>query len=158
MADYNKVILVGRLTRDPQIRFFSNENAVAEMGLAVGRRWRDKKSNEMKEETTFVDVECFGRTAELVGQYLTKGRQCLIDGRLKLDQWEDKDGAKRSKLKVIAEAVQFLDGHGDGQERQTKPQSAPEGRRAAPRTAPRETRYDPGPTARSEDMDDEPPF
>ncbi|MHC5067168.1 MAG: single-stranded DNA-binding protein [Planctomycetota bacterium] len=110
-VNYNKVIVAGNLTRDPQVRFFANERAVADIGLAVNRRWRDRDGNN-QEETTFVDVECWGRTAELVGQYLTKGRGCLVEGRLKLDQWEDKDGNKRSKLKVVADNVQFLDSRG----------------------------------------------
>ena len=109
--NYNRVIIAGNLTRDPQVRFFSNERAVADFGIASNRRFRDRDGNQ-QEETTFVDIECWGRTAELVGQYLTKGRGALIEGRLKLDSWEDKDGNKRNKLKVIADNVQFLDSRG----------------------------------------------
>jgi len=112
-ANYNRVILAGNLTRDPQVRFFGDERAVADFGLAVNRRYRDRDGNN-QEETTFVDIDCWGRTAELVGQYLTKGRSCLVEGRLKLNQWEDKDGNRRSKLKVVADNVQFLDGRGQG--------------------------------------------
>ena len=95
-VNYNKVIIAGNLTRDPEVRSLSNDSAVANLGLAVNRRFRDR-GGEYQEETTFVDVECWGRTAELVGQYLTKGRACLVEGRLKLDQWEDKEGNRRSK-------------------------------------------------------------
>lgn len=103
----NKVTIAGNLTRDPQTRTAGN-SVVAVFGLAVNRRWRDRDGNN-QEETTFVDVECWGRTAELVGQYLTKGRGAFIEGRLKLDQWEDKDGKRQNKLKVVADSVQFLD-------------------------------------------------
>jgi len=109
----NRVFLAGNLTRDPQVRFFANERAVADFGLAVNRRYRSQ-DGEQKEETTFVDCEAWGRTAELVGQYLTKGRAALVEGRLKFDSWEDKDGNKRNKLKVVASNVQFLDSRGGG--------------------------------------------
>jgi single-strand DNA-binding protein len=110
--NYNKVFLAGNLTRDPQVRFFANERAVADFGLAVNRRFKSG-DGQMKEETTFVDVEAWGRTAELVGQYLTKGRGCFVEGRLKLDSWDDKEsGQKRSKLKIVADSVQFVDSRG----------------------------------------------
>lgn len=110
----NRVMLAGNLTRDPQVRFLANEKAVAEFGLAINRRFKDA-NGQQKEETTFVDVETWGRTAELVGQYLTKGRGCFIEGRLKLDSWDDKEtGQKRSKLRVVADNVQFTDAKGDG--------------------------------------------
>ena len=105
--NYNKVQLAGNLTRDPQVRFLANERAVADFGLAVNRQWKDT-NGEKREEVAFIDVESFGRTAELVGQYLTKGSPCFIEGRLRLDTWEDKKtGEKRSKIKVVAESVQF---------------------------------------------------
>lgn len=104
----NKVMIAGNLTRDPQVRFLANEQAVANFGLAVNRRFKGS-DGQMKDEVTFVDVEAWGRTAELVGQYLVKGRSCFIEGRLKLDSWDDKDGQKRQKLKVVADNVQFLD-------------------------------------------------
>ncbi len=107
-ANINRVLLAGNLTRDPQVRFFANERAVANFGIAINNRYKTA-DGQQKEETTFVDVEAWGRTAELVGQYLTKGRSCFVEGRLKLDNWEDKDGQKRSKLKVVADNVQFLD-------------------------------------------------
>ncbi len=104
----NRVLLGGNLTRDPQVRFLANEQAVANFGLAINRRFKGS-DGQMKDEVTFVDVEAWGRTAELVGQYLTKGRSCFVEGRLKLDSWDDKDGQKRQKLKVVADSVQFLD-------------------------------------------------
>lgn len=106
MLSLNKVILAGNLTRDPEVKFLANERAVANFGLAVNERWKDK-NGETKENTTFLDIEAWGRTAELVGQYLFKGHPCYIEGKLKLDTWE-KDGVKQYKLKVIADTVQFL--------------------------------------------------
>jgi single-strand DNA-binding protein len=108
MASFNKVILVGNLTRDPELRYTPKGTAVAKLGLAVNRVWTSE-AGEKKEEVTFIDVDVFGRTAENVGQYMRKGRPILIEGRLKLDQWDDKQtGQKRSKLSVVAETVQFL--------------------------------------------------
>jgi single-strand DNA-binding protein len=108
MASFNKVILMGNLTRDPELRYTPKGTAIAKIGLAVNRVWTNE-AGEKKEEVTFIDVDVFGRTAENVGQYMRKGRPLLVEGRLKLDQWDDKaTGAKRSKLGVIAETVQFL--------------------------------------------------
>lgn len=110
MASFNKVILVGNLTRDPELRYTPNGKAIAKFGLAVNRVWTTE-SGEKKEEVTFVDIDVFGRTAENVGQYMRKGSPILIEGRLRLDQWDDKQtGQKRSKLGVVAEIVQFLGG------------------------------------------------
>src|ERR1700709_608249 len=109
MASFNKVILVGNLTRDPQVKYTTGGTAVTEIGLAVSRQWFDKQANQKKEETTFVDVTLWGRTAEIAGEYLAKGRPVLIEGRLQLDSWDDKQsGQKRSKLKVIGETMQLL--------------------------------------------------
>lgn len=110
---YNRTMLAGNLTRDPVVRFLANEQAVANFGLAVNRRFKGS-DGQLKDEVTFVDIECWGRTAELVGQYLTKGRGCFVEGRLKLDQWDDKDGQKRSKLKVVADEVRFVDSKPEG--------------------------------------------
>ena len=113
MASFNKVILVGNLTRDPELRYTPKGTAIAKVGLAVNRVWTNE-AGEKKEEVTFVDVDIFGRTAENVGQYMRKGRPILIEGRLRLDQWDDKQtGQKKSKLGVVAETVQFL-GSGTG--------------------------------------------
>ena len=108
MASFNKVILVGNLTRDPELRYTPKGMAIAKVGLAVNRNWTSE-SGEKKEEVTFVDVDIFGRTAENVAQYMRKGRPILIEGRLRLDQWDDKQtGQKRNKLGVVGEVVQFL--------------------------------------------------
>jgi single-strand DNA-binding protein len=113
MASYNKVIIAGNLTRDPETRVTPKGTAICQFGLAVNRKWKND-GGEMQEEVTFIDCEAWGKTAELVQKYLTKGRGVLVDGRLKLDQWDDKtSGQKRSKLKVVAEIVQFLGGDGD---------------------------------------------
>lgn len=115
MASFNKVILVGNLTRDPQVRYTTGGTAVAEIGMAVSRQWFDKQSNQKREETTFVDVTLWGRQAEVAGEYLAKGRPVLIEGRLQLDQWDDKEtGQKRSKLRVVGEAMQMLGSRQDG--------------------------------------------
>ena len=116
-GNYNKVLLLGNLTRDIELRHISGDNAVANIGLAVNRRYRTK-DGENREETTFVDCEAWGRTAEVMSKYLAKGRPVFIEGRLKLDQWQDKDGQNRSKIKVVVENFQFVDsggGQGGGQ-------------------------------------------
>jgi single-strand DNA-binding protein len=110
MASFNKVILMGNLTRDPELRYTPKGTAIAKIGLAVNRVWTTE-TGEKKEEVTFVDVDIFGRTAENVGQYMRKGSPIMIEGRLRLDQWDDKQtGQKRSKLGVVAETVQFFGG------------------------------------------------
>lgn len=115
MASFNKVILLGNLTRDPQVKYTPSGSAVAEIGLAVNRYWFDKQANTRREETTFVDVTLWGREAEVAGEYLAKGRPVLIEGRLQLDTWDDKQtGQKRSKLRVVGERMQMLGGRGEG--------------------------------------------
>ncbi len=110
MASFNKVILMGNLTRDPELRYTPKGTAIAKIGVAVNRVWTNE-AGEKKEEVTFVDVDIFGRTAENVGQYMRKGRPILVEGRLKLDQWDDKQtGQKKSRMGVVAETVQFLGG------------------------------------------------
>jgi single-strand DNA-binding protein len=108
MANYNKVILAGNLTRDPELRFTPKGMAIAKFGMAINRSWRSE-SGETKEEVTFVDIDAFGRQAELLGQYCKKGSPLLVEGRLKLDTWDDKQtGQKRSRLTVVLESMQFL--------------------------------------------------
>ena len=115
MASFNKVILMGNLTRDPQVRYTPRGSAVAEIGLAVNRTWFDKQTNSRKEEVTFIDVTLWGRDAEVAGEYLSKGRPVLIEGRLQLDSWDDKEtGQKRSKLRVVGESMTMLGSRGDG--------------------------------------------
>lgn len=115
MASFNKVILVGNLTRDPEVKYLPSGTAVADIGLAVNRSWFDKQSNTRKEETTFVDITLWGRTAEIAGEYLSKGRSVLIEGRLQTDSWDDKEtGKRRTKLKVVGEQMTMLGSRGDG--------------------------------------------
>jgi single-strand DNA-binding protein len=129
MASFNKVILMGNLTRDPQVKYTPKGIAVAEIGMAVNRRWFDKATNRRKEETTFVDVTIWGRTAEVAGQYLKKGASILIEGRLQLDSWDDKEsGQKRNKLRVVCEEMQMLGGRQDvsyGEESQVPAHDGP---------------------------------
>jgi single-strand DNA-binding protein len=115
MASFNKVILVGNLTRDPEVRYTTSGTAVCDITLAVNSQWTDKRSNERKEEVTFIDVTLWGRTAEIAGEYLAKGRPVLIEGRLHQDKWDDKEtGQKRTKLKVVADSMQLLSSRQDG--------------------------------------------
>ena len=112
MASFNKVILMGNLTRDPELRYTSGGTAIAKLGLAVNRVWRDAEGQQ-KEETTFVDIDAFGKQAETLGLYMQKGRPILVEGRLKLDQWEDKNtGQNRSRLGVVLERFSFVGGGG----------------------------------------------
>jgi single-strand DNA-binding protein len=127
MASFNKVILAGNLTRDPELRYTPKGTAVARLGIACNRKWKSE-TGEMKEEVTFVDVDAFGKTAETIGQYLKKGRPILIEGRLRYDTWEDKQsGQKKSKLSVVLENFQFLDsgaGRGEGAAEAPRPRAA----------------------------------
>src|SRR5436189_5131114 len=108
MASFNKVILLGNLTRDPEVRYTPKGTAVTELGMAVNRVYT-AENGEKREETTFVDVTLWGRTAEIAGEYLKKGRPVFIEGRLQLDTWDDKQsGQKRSKLKVVGEGLQLI--------------------------------------------------
>jgi single-strand DNA-binding protein len=118
----NRVMIAGNLTRDVAVKFLAGDKAIGEFGLAINRKWKDA-NGQQKEEVTFVDVEAWGRTAELCAQYLAKGRGCFIEGRLKLEQWDDKTtGQKRSKLKVVADSVQFLGGkEGERTEQTARP-------------------------------------
>ena len=109
----NKVLLIGRLTRDPDLRTTANGTAVCEFGLAINRRWRDQSGRD-NDETTFVDITAWNRTAQNCAQFLQKGAPVLVEGRLHLEQWEDRNsGGKRSKLGVVADVVQFLGGRHD---------------------------------------------
>jgi single-strand DNA-binding protein len=153
MASLNKVLLIGNLTRDPDVRMMSNGRPVCNFGLALNRSYKDAEGNR-KDETTFVDVESFGPRAEAVGRFFTKGRAIFIEGRLKLDQWESKEGEKRSALKVVLDSFEFVD-------------SKQEGGSTAPRntvqTAPSQTneaqpKPSPAPAPESNDLDDDVPF
>lgn len=148
MANYNRVLLMGNLTRDPEIRYPSGGggregggSAICKFGLAVNRTWKNQ-SGDKQEETCFVDITVFGRTAENCNEYLRKGRPVFIEGRLHYDQWEDREtGKKRSKLEVIADNVQFLGsrdggGGGGGGGGMRREDSAPRGRDEASSPAP----------------------
>ncbi|MDB4754435.1 single-stranded DNA-binding protein, partial [Akkermansiaceae bacterium] len=114
MASVNKVMLLGNLTRDPEIRYTPKGTAVTDLGMAINRI-RTGDNGERIEEVTYVDVTLWGRSAELAGQYLSKGRSVFIEGRLQLDQWDDKaTGQKRSRLRVVGENMQFIGGQGQG--------------------------------------------
>jgi single-strand DNA-binding protein len=150
MANFNRVILAGNLTRDPELRYTPKGVAIAKITLAINRTWKTE-TGETKEEVTFVDVDAFGRQAEVVGQYMKKGRPFLVEGRLKLDQWEDKNThQKQSKLKVVLEGFSFIDSNrGDS--------SAPAGARpAAAPAAPAETPPPAEPEAPEPEQDDVP--
>lgn len=113
MASFNRVILLGNLTRDPELRYIPSGTAVTEIGLAVNER-RKAANGEWVEETVFVEITLWGRTAEIATEYLSKGSPVLIEGRLKFDSWQDKDGQKRSKLKVVGDRMQLLGAKGQG--------------------------------------------
>lgn len=112
MPSFNRVILIGNLTRDPEVRFASGNSAICKFGLAMSRNYTTR-DGEKREDTTFVDVDAFGKVGEILGKYLQKGRPVMIEGRLQLDTWETKEGEKRSKLKVVCENFQFIGGRGD---------------------------------------------
>ena len=142
MANFNKVILAGNLTRDPELRYTPKGLAIAKLGLAINRKW-STETGEQKEEVTFVDVDAFGKQAETIGQYLKKGRPILIEGRLRLDTWDDKQtGQKKSKLNVVLDSFQFLDsgnregGGAGGIPSAPSAPSAPRPSRPAPPSAP----------------------
>jgi len=111
MASFNKVILIGNLTRDPDLRATSNGSYICKLGLAVNRTFQTR-DGERREETTFIDIDAFGKQAEVISKYMRKGRPIMVEGRLKLDQWES-DGQKRSRLGVVLENFQFLGSRDD---------------------------------------------
>lgn len=114
MANFNKVYLIGNLTRDPELRVTPKGTQICQFGLAVNRQFKDE-SGALRDDTTFVDIEAWGKQAETISKYLTRGKPLFVEGRLKFDQWEDKtSGQKRSKLKVVLEGFQFL-GSGKGE-------------------------------------------
>ena len=106
---YNKVILIGNLTRDVELKYTPSGTAIAKFGLATNRTYKDNMTGENKQEVMFIDITVFGRSAEVANQYLSKGRKVLVEGRLVLDQWVDSSGQKRSKHSIVAEKVQFMD-------------------------------------------------
>jgi single-strand DNA-binding protein len=135
MPSFNKVILLGNLTRDPQLRYLPSQTAVVDFGLACNRKWKGQ-NGEDREEVLFVDVSAFGRQAEVINEYCRKGRPLFVEGRLKLDSWEDKQGGgKRSKLSVVVENFQLLGGR-DGAPGGGGPPSDDMGQSAPPQRGP----------------------
>jgi single-strand DNA-binding protein len=116
MASYNKVILMGNLTRDPEMRYVPSGTAVTNFGLAMNERYTDRQTGEQKESPCFVEITAWGRQAEIVNEYLTKGSPVFLEGALKFDSWEAEDGSKRNKLSVTAFRIQLIGGRRDGDE------------------------------------------
>jgi len=134
MANYNKVILIGNLTRDPQLTYLPSQTPVVEFGLAINHRWRGQ-DGQQRDETCFIDCRMFGKRGEVINQYVRKGQQLMVEGRLQLDTWEGKDGQRRIKHRVFVENFEFLGGGGGGQSQggyQAPRQSAAPNRPAAP--------------------------
>jgi single-strand DNA-binding protein len=158
MASFNKVILVGNLTRDPEIRYTPKGSAVCDLGLAVNRQY-SLEGGEKREEVTFVDVVLWARLAEIAGEYLKKGRPVLIEGRLQLDTWDDKQsGQKRSKLRVIGETMQLLGSRGGGEGDEGASGSSGGTRSYTGGSSSRSSTPPPSRPAPSEPDDDEIPF
>lgn len=124
MPSYNRVLLMGHLTRDVELKYTPANAAVAKIGLAINRRYKGK-DDQMKDEVTFVDCEAWNQTAETISKFFSKGKPIFVEGRLKLDQWQDKDGTNRSKLKVVVETFQFVDSKGDNSEPSAQSTSRP---------------------------------
>jgi len=144
MASFNRVILVGNLTRDPELRYTPKGMAIAKLGLAVNRNWKTE-TGESKEEVTFIDIDAFGKQAETIAQYMKKGNPLLVEGRLRLDQWDDKQtGQKRSRLGVVLEGFQFL-GSGNRTEGTVPTSARPPMAPAAPTEAPAAAGPEPAP-------------
>jgi len=158
MASFNKVLLMGNLTRDPELRYIPSGTAVAKFGLAVNRDYVDRQSGDKKESVCFVDITVWGKQAETCNQYLTKGRPVFIEGRLEFSSWETKEGDKRTKLEVVAERVQFLGGRkvegGDPGDAGPPPQREPKAAARAPSRAPVQAGGSGGPPAGSGGSDD----
>ncbi len=148
MANLNKVLLIGRLTRDPEIRTFSTGGKVASFGFAVNNRRKNNQTGQWEDEPCFLDVEAFNRgesgrqLADLVEQYLRKGHQAFIEGHLRLDQWTSKEGEKRSKLKIVLDNLQFLEPRADGAGGEGRPMRSSGSRGPAAPAAPRGGHYD----------------
>ncbi|MDR1817960.1 MAG: single-stranded DNA-binding protein [Puniceicoccales bacterium] len=173
MASFNKVILAGNLTRDPELKSFANGTTVTKLGLAINRTYIDK-NGERREEVLFVDVDAFGKQAETISRYFSKGRPILVEGRLKLDTWDDKNtGEKRSKLGVVLETFSFLDGKssagdagagaaaspaGNNYAAAPAPRAAAGSARPAPASAPRSSAPPPPPPPPNDGVEEDVPF
>ena len=134
MANFNKVILAGNLTRDPQLSYLPSQTPVCEFGMAINRRWRGV-NGEPREETCFVDCRCYGKQAETFNQYMSKGQPVLVEGRLQFDTWEGPDGQKRSKHRVNVQTFQFLSGPRGGGQPRAQSAGAPQRRAQPPQEA-----------------------
>jgi single-strand DNA-binding protein len=165
MPNLNKVQLMGNITRDPEVRYTPKGTAVTDIGLAINRNY-STDDGDRREETTFVDITFWGRQAEVIGEYMKKGRPLYVEGRLQLDQWEDKNtGQQRSRLKVIGDNFQFLGGRDEGGQRgggqgqqssqQVAPQQQSQQSQQSQQQAPTQQNYDPIPPS---DDDDDIPF
>jgi len=153
MASLNRVLLIGNLTRDPEVRMMSSGRPVCNFGLAMNRSYKDSEGNR-KEETTFVDVECFGPRAEAVARFFSKGRPIFVEGRLKLDQWESKEGEKRSALRVVLDNFEFVDsGKSDQSSHEITSPSSPSTPPPPPPSSPPNE-----PTKDDIDLDEDVPF
>ena len=160
MASYNKVILMGNLTRDPEMKYLPNGSAVTNFGIAMSESYTDKQTGEQKETPCFVDVEAWGRQAEVVNEYFSKGRPIFIEGALKFDSWEAEDGTKRSKLRVRLIRFQFIGGRRDGEEvGNGYAEARPAAAAAAATTTPQPSNVsEPVETAEASATDDDIPF
>lgn len=150
MANFNRVILLGNLTRDPELRVTPKGTSVCQFGMAVNRVYRS--GDETQEETTFVDLEAWGKQAEIISKYVNKGNPLFVEGRLKFDSWESKEGEKRSKLKVIVENMQLMGSRGDNAGQQGSGNYAPAERSSSPSTS------SPSAPAPSGDIEEDVPF
>lgn len=163
MANLNKVMLIGRLTRDPETRMFANGGKVAKFGFAVNNRRKNPQSGQWEDEPVYLDIDAFnrgetGRMADTVEQYLRKGSQAFIEGHLVYEQWTSQDGQKRNKLKIVVDYLQLLDGRGEGSGPRASGGPAPR-RSPVPHEGMPEDSYDsgdsgidPSPPGRSEDI------
>lgn len=149
MSNFNKVILLGNLTRDVELRHTQGGTAVAKFGMAINRKW--SQQGEQKESTCFVDLVAWGKTAELIAQYVKKGSQLFVEGRLEFQSWEGRDGGKRSKLEVVVENFQFVGGRKEAEEEEEPPPPKRPGKVRYRRDGP-----DPDQTHDSTDLNDIP--
>ena len=163
MASLNKVFLMGNLTRDPEIRYLQNGTALTKFGLAVNRSYKTR-DGQQRDETCFVDITAWGRQAEVISEYCSKGRPLFVEGRLQFEQWQDQSGQRRSKLTVVLESFQFLGGRRDGgQDHESQQGSPAHGQRPDPQQPPQDQRQyqqappDPAP-AEPPPPDDQPPM
>ena len=153
MASLNKVLLIGNLTRDPDVRMMTNGRPVCNFGLALNRTYKDAEGNR-KDETTFVDVECFGPRAEAVGRFFTKGRASFVEGRLILDQWETKEGEKRSAIRVVLDNFEFV----DSRQEATGTNTGPSGDKISAQNSPPKEKSIPDSKEADPELDEDVPF